>query len=177
MPDELKSVTPPAMPTTGSGTRKAWTLGAIAWLVVSAIIGSGAGVGAFTFYYAEGSSYLSTDPKACVNCHIMQPQYDAWQKSSHREVAACNDCHAPHDSLPAKLYCKGRNGFFHSLAFTTGQHPDPIRINEYNRVITEEACRHCHADIVEVIDRHGDSEDASSLACIRCHADVGHWTH
>jgi hypothetical protein len=22
---------------------------------------------------------MSDDPKVCVNCHIMQPQYDSWQ--------------------------------------------------------------------------------------------------
>ena len=30
------------------------------------------GIGATTFEYAEGLSYLSTDPKACANCHIMR---------------------------------------------------------------------------------------------------------
>ena len=36
------------------------------------------GLGARTVDYAGGLSYLSPDPKACANCHIMQPQYDAW---------------------------------------------------------------------------------------------------
>ena len=56
-----------------------------------------AGVGGVTFAYAEGASYLSTDPAACANCHIMQPQYDSWQKSSHHTVAGCIDCHLPAD--------------------------------------------------------------------------------
>jgi hypothetical protein len=29
-----------------------------------------AGIGAFTFVRAAGLSYLSTDPRACVNCHV-----------------------------------------------------------------------------------------------------------
>jgi len=41
-----------------------------------------AGVGEFTFGYAKGLSYLSADPRACVNCHIMNEQYDALQDCS-----------------------------------------------------------------------------------------------
>ncbi|MGH7358219.1 MAG: hypothetical protein ACREJR_05330 [Candidatus Rokuibacteriota bacterium] len=32
--------------------------------------------GAFTSVYVKGFSYLSTDPRACVNGHIMNPQFD-----------------------------------------------------------------------------------------------------
>jgi len=159
-----------------------WSGAGLAWIVASCLVGSSAGMGAFTFYYANGGSYFSADPKACVNCHIMQGQFDAWEKSSHRHVAACNDCHAPHDGFLSKWVCKGRNGFFHSLAFTTGRHPDPIRITAYNRGITEQACRHCHAEVVGMIDTHGlgaghAQRPDEELSCIRCHADVGHWTH
>ena len=42
------------------------------------------GVSLATFRYAEGFSYLSTDPSACANCHTMTPQYDSWLKSSHQ---------------------------------------------------------------------------------------------
>src|SRR5688572_23773077 len=33
-------------------------------------IGAAAGVGGFTFVYAEGASYLTDDPAACANCHV-----------------------------------------------------------------------------------------------------------
>ena len=46
-------------------------------LVLTCLLGVPAGIGVFTFVYAKGFSYLSTDPRACVNCHIMNPQYDA----------------------------------------------------------------------------------------------------
>ena len=153
------------------------TVGSLAWIGVSALVGSAGGIGTYTFYYAQGASYLSSDAKACANCHIMQDQYDAWLKSSHRNVAVCNDCHSPHDSFVGKWYCKGRNGFFHSLAFTTGDHPDPIQITDYNRQITEQACRHCHADVVHAIDLLPNRESEEQMSCIRCHFDVGHYTH
>ena len=56
-------------------------------ILLAALVGLLAGVGGFTFLYAEGFSYMSSDPKACVNCHIMQPQFDSWQKGSHHAVA------------------------------------------------------------------------------------------
>ena len=92
------------------------------------------GLSAFTFHYAEGLSYLSNDPRACVNCHVMNEQYDGWLKSSHRAVAGCNECHTPHDVV-GKYYTKARNGFWHSFYFTFGWH-DPIRITPANRIST-----------------------------------------
>ncbi|MGB2693399.1 MAG: NapC/NirT family cytochrome c, partial [Thermodesulfobacteriota bacterium] len=64
--------------------------------ILSIVVGILIGLGSFTFYYGEGLSYMSKDPKACVNCHIMQSQYDSWQKASHHTVATCVQCHLPH---------------------------------------------------------------------------------
>ena len=35
------------------------------------------GLGAYTFVYARGYSYLSHDPGACANCHVMREHFDA----------------------------------------------------------------------------------------------------
>ncbi|WP_197527651.1 cytochrome c nitrite reductase small subunit [Posidoniimonas polymericola] len=143
-------------------------------LLCAALIGAAIGLGAFTFVYAEGASYLTNDPNACANCHVMQGHVDAWVKSSHGKFATCNDCHAPHD-LAGKYYCKARNGFFHSLAFTTGDFPENIRITDYNRGVTEQACRYCHADVTHSIEATATGGGQfEELACIRCHSTVGH---
>ncbi len=133
--------------------------------------GMGMGIGGYTFIYAKGFSYMTNAPETCANCHVMQGHYDAWIKSSHKNVAVCNDCHTPH-TLIGKYYVKAMNGYHHSLAFTTGRFPDQIQIKPNNRQVTEEACRYCHADIVESIDSLGHGPRA--LDCIRCHASVGH---
>lgn len=140
-------------------------------IVLGGLIGVAAGVGAYTFIYAKGGSYLTNDPKACANCHIMQDHYTAWVKSSHRSVAVCNDCHTP-PGFVAKYLTKANNGFWHSFGFTTGWFPEPLRITPRNRAITEAACRKCHTDIVQAIEsRHA---NRNQTECIRCHADVGH---
>ena len=68
-------------------------------LLLGALIlaGIAIGIGGFTFVYARGYSYLTNDPAACANCHIMKEHFAAWSKSSHRAVATCNDCHTPHE--------------------------------------------------------------------------------
>ncbi len=134
-------------------------------------VGLAAGVGGYTFVYARGSSYLTNDPAACANCHLMQEQLDGWAKSPHRHVAVCNDCHAPH-GLVGKYRVKATNGFRHSLAFTTGRFPDPPVITAGNRRVAEAACRHCHAPMVEAVDASHTGDD--SVSCIRCHSNVGH---
>jgi cytochrome c nitrite reductase small subunit len=140
-------------------------------VVLGVVIGLAVGVSGFTFVYAKGASYLTNDPSACANCHIMREYYDGWIKSSHRSAAVCNDCHTPH-GLTAKYWTKVSNGFRHSLAFTVGRFPEPLQIRARNREITERACRQCHQVIVDAIE--GAHRTGAQLSCVRCHSDVGH---
>src|SRR5688572_18049051 len=87
-------------------------------LATTVTLGVASGLGGFTFIYAQGASYLTDDPAACANCHVMREQYDAWSRSSHRAVAVCNDCHTPTGFI-RKYAAKASNGYHHSLAFTT----------------------------------------------------------
>lgn len=139
-------------------------------VLVALFVGTAVGVGGFTFIYGEGASYLTNDPSACVNCHVMNEQYSGWLQSSHRNVATCNDCHAPHDLL-GKYWTKARNGYAHSYAFTTGDFPDQLRIKPSNLRVTEGACRYCHADLAAAVDGVDGTE---RRGCVTCHSDVGH---
>ncbi|MCL4303225.1 MAG: cytochrome c nitrite reductase small subunit [Anaerolineae bacterium] len=141
-------------------------------LLLSASIGVLLGLGGYTVYYAEGLSYLSNDPKACVNCHIMREQYDGWQKGSHHTVATCNDCHVPHELIP-KYLVKAENGYWHSKGFTLQDFHEPIRIRPKNKVVLQENCVACHEDLVSQIATHA-GNDEQMLDCVHCHASVGH---
>jgi len=101
-------------------------------LITAILIGVLVGVGGYAFVYAKGYSYLSNDPRACANCHVMTGQYDGWIKSSHHSAATCNDCHTPHNIL-GKYAVKANNGFFHSFYFTTGWYPDNVAITKFDR--------------------------------------------
>lgn len=133
-------------------------------------LGGGAGLGIITFHYAKGTSYLTNDPKACANCHIMEEQYSGWLKSSHHAVATCNDCHTPPGTI-AKYLTKASNGFWHSFAFTTGRFHEPIQIKARNADVTERACRKCHQTFVHEIDT---GKGGDRVSCTHCHLSVGH---
>ncbi|MDA3926714.1 MAG: cytochrome c nitrite reductase small subunit [Kiritimatiellae bacterium] len=142
--------------------------------VLATMLGLLIGIGIFTFKYAEGLSYLSADPKACINCHIMNPQYDSWQKSSHHNVATCVDCHLPHTFIP-KYIAKAENGYHHSLAFTTQNFHEPVMIKQKNSHILQHNCVKCHENMVFEMFRR-DIANPDAVSCIHCHATVGHGT-
>jgi nitrate/TMAO reductase-like tetraheme cytochrome c subunit len=50
-------------------------------LVLVAVIGGGAGF-----------SEYSMQPEFCRSCHIMEPYYQAWHRSTHKDIP-CQDCH------------------------------------------------------------------------------------
>ena len=141
------------------------------WIGLAGLFGGIIGLSGFTFTYAQGFSYLSNDPAACVNCHIMRDVYDGWNRGSHKHVAVCNDCHTPHESIVAKYGIKALNGVRHSYAFTTGNFPEPIRITPLDRSVTQNACLYCHAEMVSAISHVASKEPTD---CLTCHAGVGH---
>lgn len=141
-------------------------------LLLTSVLGMFTGLAGFTFQYAEGLSYLSADPRACMNCHIMQPQFDSWQKASHHTVAVCVDCHLPH-SFVAKYIAKAENGYFHSKGFTLQDFHEPIMIKPGNLAILQENCIHCHGELVgDMV--HGAAAGADANNCLHCHRTVGH---
>ena len=135
-----------------------------------AMVGVLIGLGGTTFRYAEGLSYLSKDPESCANCHIMNPQYDSWQKASHHTVATCVDCHLPHEFVH-KYIAKAENGWNHSVAFTPQNFPEPIVITPGNAELLHANCLGCHAELVHDLSI-GSVE--GSPRCVHCHAEVGH---
>lgn len=135
-------------------------------------IGLFLGLGSYTVYYAEGTSYLSNDPTACANCHVMREHYDGWQKASHHTAATCNDCHVPHEFVP-KYLAKLENGFRHSRAFTLQDFHEPIQIHEKNRAVLQQNCVDCHAGLVSEIATYPGHEP-QMLDCVHCHSSVGH---
>jgi cytochrome c nitrite reductase small subunit len=135
-------------------------------------VGLLAGLGLFTFNYAEGLSYLSADPEACMNCHIMRSQFDSWQKGSHHSAAVCVDCHLPHD-LIGKYMAKSNNGYHHSKGFTLQDFHEPIMIKTGNSRILQDNCLRCHEGMVHSLVA-GATTDRQATECVHCHRSVGH---
>ncbi len=143
------------------------------WLWLAIPVGAALGLGIFTLFHAQGLAYLSDDPRACANCHIMSEPFEGWQKGPHHAVATCNGCHVPHDFF-GKWLSKGLNGFHHSKAFTLRDFPEPIRITPRNAAALQASCLHCHGDFVHEIARTVRGDRRDEARCVHCHPGVGH---
>ena len=147
---------------------------------IPAVIMIGALVGLTWVLLIESKavSYLSEDPKTCVNCHVMTPQYATWQKSSHREWATCNDCHVPQDNVFKKYLFKAKDGAYHASMFITRNEPEVIRIKEAGIDVVQSNCVRCHEDQVTdarlsaSVENH--REKRIERKCWECHQEVPH---
>jgi len=140
-------------------------------LAIVAIVGVFIGLSFFTMHYAEATSYLSNDPTACINCHVMNDHFNGWQQASHKNVATCNDCHVPHD-LIGKYLTKIDHGYRHSKGFTFQDFHEPIQIKPSSLRIVNDNCMRCHEALVDgILTSHGGREQ---VQCVHCHSDAGH---
>ncbi|WP_242491802.1 cytochrome c nitrite reductase small subunit [Actinomyces minihominis] len=148
--------------------------GVVLWVVAAVLVGGAIGLAAYTFIFAKGFSYFSSNPESCANCHVMEPYLDSWAAGPHQPFATCNDCHVPHENMVAKYAIKAENGFMHALKFTTGDFPENIEARSNTTNITNRACLYCHeqvtADIRHPVVFGADKE----FDCVRCHSGVGH---
>jgi cytochrome c nitrite reductase small subunit len=137
-----------------------------------------AAVGMFAYvgYASNMISYLSEDPKVCINCHTMNTEYATWQHSSHREKATCVECHLPKESLVDKIFAKSRDGFKHTFAMTFRTYEgENIRISEDAKSRIQANCIACHREIVSEITAYRDSGQIDRK-CWSCHRDIPHGT-
>lgn len=144
-------------------------------IIISGIL---AGLAAFVFYTSRAYSYLSDEPSACMNCHIMAPQFATWSHSSHRNHANCNDCHVPHNNLANKYYFKAKDGLRHATAFTLHREPQVIMIKEEGKHVVQDNCIRCHNDLVRderVMNRTATiHQTRMERPCWECHRETPH---
>jgi cytochrome c nitrite reductase small subunit len=144
--------------------------------IVGGLVG---GLGVYAVYMSRTHSYLSDDPAACVNCHIMAPYYQSWNHSSHAKWATCNDCHVPHDNVLTKYAFKAKDGLYHAAIFTMRGEPDVIRPRQESYEVIMNNCIRCHTalntDFVKtgMID-YTQAEAGQGKACWDCHTQVPH---
>ncbi len=136
------------------------------------------GIGLFMAKESEVISYMSDDPKACINCHVMIPEYNGWMHSSHREWASCNDCHVPHENVVKKYYFKAMDGMRHASIFTMRAEPEVMFMREASQKVVQNNCIRCHQNQVTQTKLDGAFEhhkgDRTDRQCWSCHKEVPH---
>ncbi|MBK6964056.1 MAG: cytochrome c nitrite reductase small subunit [Bacteroidales bacterium] len=147
-------------------------------LPVAVLMGIFVGTGLLILRASNAHSYLSDDPKTCINCHVMYTQYASWTHSSHREVATCNDCHVPHDNVVRKYMFKAMDGMRHASIFTARAEPQVIQIRRAGANVVQENCIRCHRELVDMVmairvtaDNHNEGAGAR---CWDCHRETPH---
>lgn len=142
------------------------------------LLGIIAGIGIHILYISNAVSYLSDDPNACINCHVMTPQFATWERSSHAKVATCNDCHVPQDNVLRTYYFKAMDGLRHATMFTFRSEPQVIRIKSAGREAVQENCIRCHSNQIHPIAlraiNNRSVEDQRPGYCWDCHREVPH---
>ena len=138
------------------------------------------GISAFMAKESEVVSYMSDNPQACVNCHVMTPVYNSWMHSSHREWTSCNDCHVPQNNVFNKYYFKAKDGLFHASVFTLRQEPDVMFMREASAEVVQDNCIRCHVQQVTQTKYDGFIDDhvknRTDRKCWSCHQEVPHGT-
>lgn len=137
------------------------------------------GLVAYTVYMSRAYSYLSDDPAACVNCHIMAPYYQSWNHSSHAQWATCNDCHVPQDNVVSKYAFKAKDGLYHAAVFTINGEPQTIRPREESYAVIMNNCIRCHTQLNTEFVKTGmieycDVKEGKGKACWDCHTEIPH---
>lgn len=137
------------------------------------------GLAGYAMYMSRAHSYLSDDPSACINCHIMASYYQSWNHSSHREWANCNDCHVPQDNAFNKYAFKAMDGLYHSAVFTFKAEPQVIRPRDASKEVIMNNCIRCHTQLnTEFVNTgmisYTQTAHGEGKACWDCHRDVPH---
>ena len=137
------------------------------------------GLAIYTLYMSRAHSYLSDDPAACVNCHIMAPYYQSWNHSSHAQWATCNDCHVPQDNIFEQYGFKAIDGLYHAAVFTLRKEPQVIRPRDASYRVIMNNCIRCHTQLNTEFVKTGmisyaDAKEGKGKACWDCHTQVPH---
>jgi len=146
--------------------------------VVMVLLGAIIGLGIYIIKVANVASYMTDDPRACINCHVMTPQYITWNHSSHREVATCNDCHVPQDNVFKQYAFKAKDGLYHATIYTLRTEPQAIMMHEAGQQAVQSNCIRCHMD--QVTDAKTKSWTATHMSnrldrtCWECHRQTPH---
>jgi len=148
--------------------------------IVVILLGIFFGLGVFVLYISNAASYLSDEPKTCINCHVMYPQYASWEHSSHFRATNCNDCHVPHNNFVNKYYFKAKDGLRHSTMFTLRLEPQVIQIKEAGINVVQDNCKRCHSDMVSMVSltevTGKNYREGKGHRCWDCHREVPHGT-
>lgn len=122
----------------------------------------------FLGYAGAGYTMRASDTAPfCGSCHVMYEAVRSHQASIHASVA-CNQCHAPQDSLESKMIFKTKAGMSDLFVNTFGTVPDVVGAKQATKDVVNSNCTGCHTMTVLNINTQ------SKQYCTDCHRQVPH---
>jgi cytochrome c nitrite reductase small subunit len=131
-------------------------------------------LGAVAFFVMFGPPHVAEQfsrPEFCASCHVMDPQFAAFQMGRHRWLESCNDCHLPHDSVVSYYFWEGIVGVRDLVYWGIGRIPEHITARERSREWIDSNCRRCHGDVMTGTHPRADRR------CWECHREAYHDFH
>jgi hypothetical protein len=120
---------------------------------------AGSGYVAYRFY-----DFTQNNPKFCVGCHLMQPAFDTWAESEHKNLN-CHDCH--------QLSVPEMNNLLISFVL---HRPNQVPERHGKVIVGKKYCNQCHTEGKgKRINRslfHAKHVYMEQLECTECHGDV-----
>ncbi len=108
----------------------------------------------------------SDKPSFCVQCHVMESQFEAWSHAGAHRRKMCVDCHLPNDNAGIHYVWKAIDGMKDVLIFYSGKVPEHIEVTAHGQEVLQENCIRCHEHTVMLINHE--------RKCWDCHRRVMH---
>jgi cytochrome c nitrite reductase small subunit len=110
---------------------------------------------------------MTSTPRFCNSCHVMNDQYETWFMTGVHRTITCIDCHLPNDNVIRHLIWKGIDGAKDFLYFHSGRYTEPIDISLRGKSFIKDNCIRCHTGVVSRIQTEGQD-------CWSCHRRINH---
>ncbi len=156
--------------------KRSFSLGHYKWLGFAACLA--AGLGLITLFLVVE---VSSQPRFCGSCHVMEPYYESWKHSSHREIA-CVECHIP-PGVAQEVRKK-----YEALSMVVSYFTGTYGTNPWAEV-DDASCLRCHERRLlagkelfgDVIFNHGphlsELRRGKRLRCTSCHSQIVQGQH
>lgn len=138
-------------------------------LIVLAVFVALGAVAAFVMFGPPNLAATFAEPTFCASCHIMEPQFQAFEASTHGRLDSCNDCHLPNTGFVRHYAAEAFVGIRDLLYWNTNRIPEHIESRERSKGWIQENCVRCHDRVLGAA--HPPTQDRY---CWECHRQVYH---
>lgn len=137
-------------------------------VLVSALVAAGVIVVVSVFFMFGPPQLLakSDQPAFCVQCHVMESQYEAWMHAGAHRRKSCVDCHLPNENVALHYTWKAIDGLKDVVVFYSGMVPERIELTSHGAEVLQTNCVRCHETAVTLISKE--------RKCWSCHRRIMH---